>query len=492
MLFDKKRRSQGTSAVLIQSLPGGGKTHVARQYVFENKDKFPGGVFWLRATSETELVANYWEIACKASLQHQGSASPSDPKSHEKFIKTVRMWLNKRQGWLMVLDGISFSPNLQKFIPDSPNTSLIYTSTERSATGNHLWMSPQIITLQRLKATDAQTLLLQELEKKEPYSKEDLQNSLELVQLMEYLPVVIHTVAQRLKVTDEHLGRFARSYAAEPRLRGLGAYIAVVRQLEVLGAYEALNLMYILSFFSQHIPVEMISLGVSVLDNHQPRIPIRASEPGTGNTLNNTFRILITFALIDRNAQEDALNASLSSKGSRDMLSDNIDVIRIHRVVQGFFVDTLLANEDRPADEKKHTPKYSKWLAKAVEVFCCSYDIANDKITRQPNSGLVDDYRIYEIHGFKLREHLLRHKKIAMPVVLEQLELRLANIKTEIEQRTPDSSTYISTGRDEVLQVSVFDRSSSSSDTGPVTPSYERKLDSRVSTWGFEIGRAHV
>jgi hypothetical protein len=489
MLFDKKKRSQGTSAVLIQSLPGGGKTHLARHYVFENKDKFPGGIFWCRAKSETELAANYWDIACKAALKQTDSSLP-DAKSHKEFIKTVRNWLNKRHDWLLVLDGISFTQNLQKFIPDSTNTSLIYTSTERSATGNHLWMSPQIITLQRLKATDAQILLLQELDKKEPYSKEDLQNSLALVQSMEYLPVVIHTVAQQLKLTDEHLGKFARSYASEPKLRGLGAYSAVVDQLEVLGAYEALNLVFILCFFSQHIPVEMIHLGLSILDNRQPRIPVRASEPGTGCTLNNTFRILITFALIDRNAQEDGFNSSQDSKGSKDMLGDNIDVIRLHSVVQGFFVDTLLANEDKDqvTKGKKYAPKYSYWLTKAVEMFCCSYDMASDRISRQPNAGLVEDYRIYEIHGNKLREHLTRHKRISMPAVLDQLDLRLTKIRAEIERRTPDTSTSIAAGRADVFQVSVFDRSSSSSDTGPDTPSYERepKLSSRVSTWGFE------
>jgi len=37
--------------------------------------------------------------------------------------------------------------------------------------------------------------------------------------------------------------------------------VQVVDQLKILGAYEALNLMYILCFFSQHIPVEMIHLG---------------------------------------------------------------------------------------------------------------------------------------------------------------------------------------------------------------------------------------
>jgi hypothetical protein len=114
-----------------------------------------------------------------------------------------------------------------------------------------------------LSAREAQRLLLLELDKKEPFMKDDLKYSMELVQSMGFLPVVIHAVAQRLKATDEPLGKFSRSFAAEPRLRALDAYTAVVDQLKVLGAYEALNLIYILCFFSSLIPVEMISLGTS-------------------------------------------------------------------------------------------------------------------------------------------------------------------------------------------------------------------------------------
>ena len=73
-------------------------------------------------------------------------------------------------------------------------------------------------------------------------------------------------------------------------------------------------------------------------------VPIRASEAITGRTLNNTFKILNTFALIERNELEPAhLHSSQSSKSSRDMLSDNVDVIRLNSVVQAFFIDTLLA-----------------------------------------------------------------------------------------------------------------------------------------------------
>lgn len=134
LLFDQKRRADGTSAVLIQSMPGGGKTHLARQYVYGHREDWPGGIFWIRAKSQTELAAGFWDIARKAALKpamvNEDDSCLRDP---QQFIKLVRKWLNHRHDWLMVLDGIHFddAEALRKFIPDSPNTGLIYTSTEK-------------------------------------------------------------------------------------------------------------------------------------------------------------------------------------------------------------------------------------------------------------------------------------------------------------------------------------------------------------------------
>jgi len=262
MLFDPRRRSEGTSAVLIQSMPGGGKSHLARQYVYEHRQYYPGGIFWLRAKSLSELAMGFWEIARIAAIK--SAMVDEDFKildENDQFIKIVTRWLNHRHDWLMVLDGIHFDDHFRKFIPDSTNTSLIYTSTEKSVSGDHHFVNPQLLKLPALSAREAQQLLLLELGKREPFSKDDLLHSMELVQAMGFLPVVIHTVAQRLKATDEPLARYARSYASGPRLRDLNAFTSVADQLRQLEAFEALNLMMIICFYSQHIPVEMISLG---------------------------------------------------------------------------------------------------------------------------------------------------------------------------------------------------------------------------------------
>jgi hypothetical protein len=478
-LFDEKRRKDGTSAVLIQCMPGGGKTHLAREYVYTHRDEFPGGIFWVPAKSQTEFAAGFWDIARKAALKHLPkediNAAGGDS---QQFMKMAKKWLNHRQRWLMVIDGIHFDSmgEVQKYIPDSKDTCLIYTSTEKAVSGDYHWMNPQIIKLPLLSAREAQELLLLELGKSAPFSTDDLKHSMELVQSMGLLPVVIHAVAQRLKNTDEPLAKFARSFASEPQLRGLDTYVAVVNQLKVLGAYEALNLMYILSFFSRHVPVEMISLGMyihltGILANKtaglkaldELNIRVKSCDRFSGRTLNNTFKILNLFALIERNEQDVSVQSSQSSQRSREMLADNIDVINLHSVVQGFFADTLHADQNPRA--------YFIWLDRAVRLFCCSSDMAGARIARKTNTGLVEDYRLYEIHGIKLREHCTRHeKKAPMPETLAMLDVRLAAIKYEIERRTPESSSYIARGGVNASQTSIFDRTSSSSDTNPETP----------------------
>lgn len=126
------------------------------------------------------------------------------------------------------------------------------------------------------------------------------------------------------------------------------------------------------------------------------------------------------------------------------------------------------------------------WLDRAVRVFCCSYDMANERITRKTNAGLVEDYRLYEIHGIRLQGHISKHHKKAHSLgeVAAMLEGRLVAIKNEIDRRTPESSHFIANERSDAFQTSIFDRTSSSSDTGPETP-FDDKLHSTASTWGF-------
>lgn len=266
MLMDRTKRSQGTSAVLIQCLPGGGKTHLARQYVFQHKEDYPGGVYWVRAKSQQEMEYWYWRIARNEALR--GLVAQEDVqelRDPRKIVAIVRKWLNSLDNWLLVLDGVHFDdPGLQEFIPDAKDTSIIFTSTERAVVEDYRFDNPQVMELALLAAPEATDLLLLEMEKKKPWTQDDRARALELVQLMGRLPLMIHVAAQQLKATREPLSKYLRSYKKRTQAGSLPAYRSVRDQLQHRGATAALNLMSIVVFFDQQVPVEMLTLGKSV------------------------------------------------------------------------------------------------------------------------------------------------------------------------------------------------------------------------------------
>ncbi|KAL1836391.1 hypothetical protein VTJ49DRAFT_5215 [Mycothermus thermophilus] len=476
MLMDRKRRSEGTSAVLIQCLPGGGKTHLARQYVFQHKDDYPGGVYWVRAKSRHELEYWFWRIARNEALRglvdRRDVEELRDPR---KIVQIVRRWLSSQSEWLMVFDGVQFDiPGLHEFIPDARNTSMIYTSTERAVTGDPRFDNPQVMELGSLTLQEATDLLLLEMERKKPWSAEDQAMAAELVGLMGRLPLMIHVAAQHLKATREPLARYLKSYRTRPKAGDLPAYKAVREQLENRGETAALNLMSLLVFFDQHVPVEMVMLGLSALDKTTPVRTCDATHRKA--SLNNTLKVLIAFALLERSESDDiSPTSSRSSRRSFDRQADYLDLLRIHSVVQAFFIETL--------QEKRELPF---WLERAVHVWARSYDEADRRIREDPRVGLPDDYRRFAIHGEKLLQHLdrfqRRHPKLAGARAL--VEERLGKIRGRIEELSQAVQKHIVDGSAEEHPASVFDRlsTSSQSDAATIQSHDSSRLPSRVNS----------
>ncbi|KAI1385789.1 uncharacterized protein F4822DRAFT_438318 [Hypoxylon trugodes] len=459
MLMDRKRRSVGTSSVLIQSMPGGGKTHLARQYVFQHKYDFPGGIFWIRAKYLEELDYGYWDIAKTVGL------SEATHLDHEGLIDTRRMvgavqaWLSSNENWLLVLDGVHFDlPHLQHYIPFARHTSIIYTSTERTPGEDYQFDNPQVIALDALTKQEAQELLFEEMGKKRPYTQDDLRRAEELVELMDRLPLMIHVAALQLKATREPLAKYLRSYRSRPKVGGLLAYRAVREQLEHRGASAALNLMSLLAFFGTHIPVEMVVLGTKALDK---RTPVRSTEPETRRvSLNNTFKILIAFALVERNENNEASSASSNSTRSVDMGQDSLDILRIHGIVQAFFVDVLAEERQAPF-----------WLERAICVFCRAFDISDRRVEEDLQTGVPEDFRRFLIHGERLLAHLNRFER-RYPDLTECRELvesRLSTIDKRIDQLTKRITDASSQGSAPVV-ASVFERTNSLSEGDTDTP----------------------
>ncbi|RYP71368.1 hypothetical protein DL771_004856 [Monosporascus sp. 5C6A] len=460
MLMDRGRRSLGTSSVLIQSMPGGGKSHLARQYVFQHRSDYPGGIFWIRAKSVKELEYGYWDIAETAGLSDVRDLDRDDEQTTRRMVTAVRAWLNTTKDWLLILDGIHFDfPDLQYYIPFAKDTSIIFTSTERTVAEDYQFDYPQVIALDALSKQEAQELLLEEMGKKKPWTQDDLSRASELVELMDRLPLMIHVAALHLKATREPLAKYMRSFKNRPRAGNLPAYQEVRKQLQHRGAVAALNLMYMLSFFGQHIPVEMVALGAKALGRSTP---IKSSSPDNRRTsLNNTFQVLIAFALMERYQNNEASSSSSRSLRSIDMGQDNLDILRVHGIVQAFFVDVLANEKEAPF-----------WLEQAISVFCRAFDESRRRIRDDPQTGMPQDFRRFRIHGERLTEHLDRFQRRA-PERLGPWRLRLDSCLDSItdlidQLRKRNSDGHSRSPRDAVI--SVFERTNSLSEADSSTP----------------------
>lgn len=490
MLTDRKIRSVGTSSVLIQSMPGGGKTHLARQYVFQHRYDYPGGIFWIRAKSIVELEYGYWDIAKTVGLSEVTNLDQSGLNDTRKMVKAVQAWLSSNENWLLILDGIHFDlDDLQHYIPFAKHTSIIYTSTERTPGEDYQFDNPQVIVLDSLTKEEAQQLLFDEMGKRSPYTQDDLKRAEDLVELMDRLPLMIHVAALQLKTTREPLAKYLRSFRSRPKVGNLPAYRAVREQLEHRGASAALNLMSLLSFFGTHIPVEMIvlgefsgqlNLGVSVLTiatgakGLDKRTPVKSADPETRrHTLNSTFKTLIAFALVERNENNEATSASSRSTRSVDMGQDSLDILRVHGIVQAFFVDVLA--------EEKQAPF---WLERAACVFCKAFDASDRRVDEDPQTGVPEDFRRFLIHGERLLAHISRFER-RHPELTECRELvdsRLSTIDKRIDQLTKRITDASNQGTVPAI-ASVFERTNSLSEGDSETPPSNSSIDGPYSTY---------
>lgn len=451
-LFDSRRRD-GTACVLLHGQAGGGKSHLARQYVNKNRKKFGGGIFWINAKLKEERYQAFWDIHQKVVARKSPELCTGDDT--KSFVERVKSWFEARQEWLIVFDGVvvdkdADATELQSFVPDSKNSSIIYISLGQNLESKQRLLRPFPIRVPALKEEDARKLLFKELHIKKPTDAE-VTRATELVKKIGGLPLAIDAISHRLADTREPLTKYTiKSYSADPKMGG--TFHKILEDLQRLGHVEAWNLIHILCFYGQHIPVEMVHLGLKSLRKYHIEVASR-DESGKAD-INITFGILMRYALIERNQPDE----KDSKSSSRDSLFDPepIDMLKIHSVVQKFCCDSLNAKSWLPT-----------WLGYAVGLFCYSFNQADAKIKEKPEPGRVSDYRYYLVHGQRLWDQSKEYESKVQPldVVRKDLEPILAIINEEIKKREPSSSQE-SVNRG-IFQMSIFDRSNSTSDSGP-------------------------
>ena len=464
-LFDKRRRD-GTATVLLHGQPGGGKTHLARQYVFKERKKFAGGIFWITAKSEEERHHAFSNI--KQKVVARDCPDKCNGTNGNDYVYIVKEWFETRHDWLIVFDGVGPENDeevtrLSKFIPDSKDSSIIYVSRAKNLESKERLLRPFAIKVGPLKDEEARKLLFKELHIKIANEAQKAKAS-ELIRKVGGLPLAISAICRRLADTHEPLVKFKLQYSSDPTLEK--TYNQILDDLIRLGFEPAWNLVHTLCWFAQDVPVEMVHLGIKAL---RADVEVKTKEQtGDNADLNNTFGILMRYALIERNEPDD--KDPMSS--SRDSLTDPepIDMLKIHSVVQNFCCASLNKRGLLPL-----------WLGYAVKLFCWSYNQADIRIKAKREQrgelGRVSDYRYYKVHGQRLWDHAVSDetKRQSLRSIQGDLQPVLERIDEEIQLREPNSSQE--SLKEGIFQISIFDRTSSSSESapslpGPPTPNY--------------------
>lgn len=454
-LFDVRQRRVGTACVLLHGQPGGGKSHLARQYVHKNRKKFKGGIFWIQAKSKEERHQAFWIIYQKVVARLSPEACIQVNGDERSYVESVKAWFEARSEWLIVFDGVVLDKDedtheFQSFVPDSKSSSIIYISRAKNLESKQRLLRPYAIRVPPLKEDDARKLLFKELHIKKPTDAQ-AKSAKTLVKQIGGLPLAIAAISHRLADTHEPLSKFSfKSYSTDPTIGG--TFNKILDDLQRVGHMEAWNLMNILCFYGQHIPVEMINLGLKALRAYP--VEVKSNETGGKPDINISIGILMRYALIERNEPDD----KDSKSSSRDSLvgPEPIDMLKIQSVIQKFCCDSLNAKNLLP-----------QWLEKAVRLFSYSFQQADIKIKQKPEPGRVSDYHYYLVHGKRLVDHCTSYdsKNQRLDSIRGELDAVLEKIEQEIQNREPTSSQEsISRG---IFQISVFDRTSSGSESGP-------------------------
>lgn len=513
-LFKAKSRSDRLAAVLICGVPGSGKTHLAREYVHRYRKDYPGGIFWVDAKPGHAITSCFWDIA-QAAMLTSDESKYSGSTDALKYVDEIRHWFENREEWLLVFDGLSFDEDSQindfkQYLPFSKNSSILYTSVDRTLAKKQRLYGPYSLTVRPLKVEDARHLLFNHLGIKKPTASQ-LKKATEIVNHYQCLPLAIHAISHRLIQNGKPLEKYhIKSHLTDQRLAE--PFLGIMHDLYGQNHFEALNLINILAFLGHRVPVGLVSWGRSALEQWNVGI-LTSSRPGEPGDLDNTLGILIQCGLIERvsdpypgkslisledndkeRSQEEgpiALDSSGSfTDNSQDAVSvyqSTIDVIKLHSVVQDFCRDELKirdeemkSNDHRPEPHGQDIGCFVSWLVVATRVLCRSYENARSKMKTSTDSIFVKDYHEYESHAERLTDHF---KKVDLrpPIVREARESLkdvIRDVKREIAKISPNAS-------EESIrhEKSIFDRSSSSS-SGP-SSSVEENI-SRRSTWNAD------
>ena len=204
-LLCEEIESEWNRQVALYGMAGVGKTQMAIEYVYANREKYDR-IYWITAETEASILSGFQEIA----IRTQCLASLSIQNPDDKLVaKLVLSWLRQQKNWLIVLDNLDDITIVKDYLPKrEPDQHTLISTRNPNADGIParglevplLGVEESIEMLCRLSKMDAETHRI---------------SAKDVVEELQYLPLAIEQAASYVR----NISRDFTIYLADYRRR---------------------------------------------------------------------------------------------------------------------------------------------------------------------------------------------------------------------------------------------------------------------------------
>ena len=275
-MLSEEVESEWNHRVALYGMGGVGKTQVAIEYVYANREKYDR-IYWIAAETEASILSGFQAVAnrtrCLASLSMQ---NPDD-----KLVATLVLgWLRQQKNWLIVFDNLDDITIVKDYLPErGPDQHTLISTRNPNADG----IPARGLEVPLLEVGESIQMLCH-LSKMDPEAHQI--SAKEVVEELQYLPLAIEQAASYVRnVTRDFTIYLAdyrrrrselhgwiplgnRQYSHSLATAWLVSFGLVER--EVPAAFKFLQLLSLLN--PDHISVDFLVQGKNALETDMEEI----------------------------------------------------------------------------------------------------------------------------------------------------------------------------------------------------------------------------
>ncbi len=297
----------------VSGLGGVGKTQIAVEYCYRNKNKY-SSIWWVNAENKATIVASYQELAKMLGLPI------NDDADNYIVIEVVKKWMQENSNWLLVFDNLLDENMLETLLPTYYSGKIIITTRN-----SNLSFIKNPLSIDKFIREDSIQFLFNRIKSE----KENKEKCNELAHLLGDLPLALEQASAYIIQTGisikGYIERFNK-YRVNLINKGIpinyGYNLATTWEIsfeEIANKNTlALEFIYLCSFFSS----DVISLNIFDVSSESPGF-LKENFP-TELEIDEVLSILRSFSLI-KSSEEGFSIHQLVQAVIRDKLSQ-VDV----------------------------------------------------------------------------------------------------------------------------------------------------------------------